>query len=77
MDNVLMDYLINREMLEYIYDTVYEVFTEMMMRMAKAGVDMISSAATSRCRTGSSWDRTHGGKWTSRAWRNLSANAKR
>lgn len=42
MDNVLMDYLINREMLEYIYDTVYEVFTEMMMRMAKAGVDMIS-----------------------------------
>ncbi|MHB0876746.1 MAG: uroporphyrinogen decarboxylase family protein [Anaerolineae bacterium] len=42
MDNVLADYLINRDMLEALYDRLYAVYSEMTRRMARAGVDMIS-----------------------------------
>ena len=42
MDNVLADYLINRELLEALYDRLYALFGEMTKRMARAGVDMIS-----------------------------------
>jgi len=42
MHNVLADYLINRDMLEALYDRLYALFGEMTIRMAKAGVDMIS-----------------------------------
>lgn len=42
MDNILMDYLINRDMLEAIYDKLYELYTDMALRMARADVDMIS-----------------------------------
>jgi uroporphyrinogen decarboxylase len=42
MENVLADYLINRELLEYIYDKLYALYKGMALRMAKAGVDMIS-----------------------------------
>ncbi len=42
MDNVLADYLINRDLLEALYDRLYDLFGEMTRRMARAGVDMIS-----------------------------------
>ena len=42
MDNVLADYLINVELLEALYDKFYDLNTEMALRMARAGVDMIS-----------------------------------
>jgi uroporphyrinogen decarboxylase len=42
MDNVLADYLINRDMLEALYDRLYELYTETCKRMARGGVDMIS-----------------------------------
>ena len=42
MDNVLADYLINRDLLEALYDRLYELYGEMCKRMAKAGVDQIS-----------------------------------
>ncbi len=41
MDNVLADYLINPDILSYLYDRIYELSTEMCRRMAHAGVDMI------------------------------------
>jgi uroporphyrinogen decarboxylase len=41
MHNVLADYLINRGLLEALYDRLYELFGEMTKRMARAGVDMI------------------------------------
>jgi uroporphyrinogen decarboxylase len=39
MDNVLADYLVNREFLEALYDRIYALYTEMAVRMARAGVD--------------------------------------
>jgi len=42
MDNVLADYLINRDMLETLYDRLYALYGEMARRMARAGVDMIT-----------------------------------
>jgi uroporphyrinogen decarboxylase len=42
MDNVLADYLINREFLEALYDRLYAFYGEMARRMTRAGVDMIS-----------------------------------
>ena len=42
MDNVLADYLINRDLLEVLYDRLYAIYGEMAKRMARAGVDMIS-----------------------------------
>ena len=41
MDNVLADYLIHRDMLETLYDRLYELYGDMAQRMARAGVDMI------------------------------------
>jgi uroporphyrinogen decarboxylase len=42
MDNVLADYLVNREFLEALYDRLYALYTEMAVRMARAGVDMVT-----------------------------------
>jgi uroporphyrinogen decarboxylase len=42
MDNVLADYLINRDMLETLYDRLYALYGDMTVRAARAGVDMIS-----------------------------------
>ncbi|MFC1479080.1 uroporphyrinogen decarboxylase family protein [Planctomycetota bacterium] len=42
MDNLLADYLINRDFLEALYDKLYELYGDMTRRMAKGGVDMIS-----------------------------------
>jgi uroporphyrinogen decarboxylase len=42
MDNVLMDYLINPEMLNRLYDKLYALYQGMAVRMVEAGVDMIS-----------------------------------
>jgi uroporphyrinogen decarboxylase len=42
MHNVLADYLINRDLLEALYDRLYALYGEMTQRMARAGVDMIS-----------------------------------
>ena len=41
MDNVLADYLINREFLEALYDRLYALYTEMALRMVRAGVDEV------------------------------------
>ena len=42
MDNVLADYLINRDILEALYDRLYELYTELAVRMTRGGVDMIT-----------------------------------
>jgi uroporphyrinogen decarboxylase len=42
MDNVLADYLINRPLLEALYDRLYALYTEIAVRMARGGVDMIT-----------------------------------
>jgi len=42
MDNVLADYLINREVLDAIYDKLYALYTDLVVRMARGRVDMIS-----------------------------------
>lgn len=42
MDNILADYLINREFLEALYDYLYAFYGEMACRMTSAGVDMIA-----------------------------------
>jgi uroporphyrinogen decarboxylase len=42
MDNVLADYLINRDMLEALYDKLYALYTEIAVRMTRGGVDMIT-----------------------------------
>ena len=42
MDNVLADYLINVDLLEALYDKLYALYQEMALRMARAGVEMIS-----------------------------------
>lgn len=39
--NALMDYLVNQEMLEIIYDRLYDVAAGLTLAMARAGVDMI------------------------------------
>ena len=41
MDNVLMDYLVNRPFLEALDDRIYAQYTERMVRAVRAGVDMI------------------------------------
>ena len=41
MENSLMDYVANIELLEAVYDPLYELFTRMAVRMTRAGVDMI------------------------------------
>ncbi|MBN1513791.1 MAG: hypothetical protein JXB13_17370 [Phycisphaerae bacterium] len=42
MDNVLMDYLINPEVLDAMYDRLYALYQGMAVRMTASGVDMIS-----------------------------------
>ena len=42
MENILADYLINPEVLCALYDKLYEMYTRMAVRAARAGVDMIS-----------------------------------
>jgi len=42
MDNVLADYLINRDFLETLYDRLYAFYGEMTKKMAEGGVDMIT-----------------------------------
>jgi len=42
MDNVLADYLINRDLLECLYDRLYALYGEMARRMTRGGVDMIT-----------------------------------
>ena len=40
-DNALMDYLVNVEILEAIFDRLFALYTDLAVRMARAGVDMI------------------------------------
>ena len=40
-ENALMDYVANVEVLEAVYDPLYELCTEMATQIARAGVDMI------------------------------------
>lgn len=42
MDNVLADYLIDRPLLEALYDRLYALYTEMAVRMTRGGVDMVT-----------------------------------
>ncbi len=42
MDNILADYLINPEMLDALYDKLYELYTELCLRMVRADIDMIT-----------------------------------
>jgi len=42
MDNVLADYLINRDLLECLYDRLYELYGEAARRMVRGGVDMVT-----------------------------------
>lgn len=42
MDNVLADYLINRPLLEALYDRLYDLYTDVAVRMTRAGVDMVT-----------------------------------
>lgn len=42
MDNVLADYYVNRDLLEALYDHLYDIFGEVVRRAARAGVDMIT-----------------------------------
>jgi uroporphyrinogen decarboxylase len=42
MDNVLVDYLINPDLLNAMYDHLYALYRAMAVRMTEAGVDMIS-----------------------------------
>lgn len=41
LENALADYIINTEFLETVYDSLYPVYTELALRMTRAGVDMI------------------------------------
>ncbi|NCO32880.1 MAG: hypothetical protein AUJ92_10520 [Armatimonadetes bacterium CG2_30_59_28] len=41
-ENVLTDYLVNREFLETLYDRIYDLYNELTRRAVHAGVDMIS-----------------------------------
>ena len=40
-ENTLVDYVSNREFLEYLYDRHYALYGELTLRMARAGLDMI------------------------------------
>ena len=40
-ENALMDYVADQEILEAVYDPLYELYTDMALRMTRAGVDMI------------------------------------
>lgn len=42
MDNILADYLINRDFLEALYDRLYAYYTDYALRAVRAGVDMIT-----------------------------------
>jgi uroporphyrinogen decarboxylase len=42
MENVLADYLVNQEVLVTLYDRLYALYGDMAVRMARAGVDMIT-----------------------------------
>lgn len=42
MDNLLADYLINRDFLDALYDRLYAFYGEICKRLARAGVDQIS-----------------------------------
>jgi uroporphyrinogen decarboxylase len=42
MDNVLVDYLVNREFIEAFYDRLYAFYTDYSLRAVRAGVDMIT-----------------------------------
>ena len=42
MDNVLADYLVNRDFLEALYDRLYAFYTDYAVRAVRAGVDMIT-----------------------------------
>jgi uroporphyrinogen decarboxylase len=42
MENVLADYLINPDILEALYDRLYALYTEVALRMVRAGLDMIT-----------------------------------
>lgn len=42
MDTVLMDYYINGDLLEALYDRLYAIYTAIVTRATAAGVDMIS-----------------------------------
>ena len=42
MDNLLCDYLLHRDMLEALYDRLYDLYGEMARCMARAGVDMLT-----------------------------------
>ncbi len=41
MDNILCDYLIHRDFLEALYDRLYALYTEIALRLVRAGVDMV------------------------------------
>lgn len=41
LENALADYAANPELVEAVYDPLYELYTEMGLREARAGVDMI------------------------------------
>jgi len=40
-ENALMDYAADQEILEAVYDPLYELYTDMALRMTRAGVDMV------------------------------------
>jgi uroporphyrinogen decarboxylase len=42
MENVLADYLVNRDFLEALYDRLYAFYTDFALRAVRAGVDMIA-----------------------------------
>jgi uroporphyrinogen decarboxylase len=42
MDNILADYLVNRDFLEALYDRLYAYYTNFALRAVRAGVDMIT-----------------------------------
>lgn len=42
MDNVLADYLINRDFLEALYERLYSLYTALATGMVRGGIDMLS-----------------------------------
>ncbi len=42
MENVLADYLMQRDLLDALYDRLYDLYTEVVRRAVRAGVDMIT-----------------------------------
>jgi len=41
MENLLADYVVNRDFVEALYDRIYELYIELTRRAVRAGVDMI------------------------------------